>query len=77
MILKRAIQIEYMSNLETLEGFSNALARCSKHRIGAWGILYPLVKLLVLGIARGSQQGALFTLSQLLSMPYRWITRVL
>ena len=37
----------------------------------------PWLRLIVLGIAHGSQQGALFTLRQLLCMPYRWITRVL
>ena len=70
--------MEYTSNLETLEGFSKALAWRSANRIWAWAILYPLVKvMLVLGNPRGSQQGTLSTLSQLLSMPYKWITRVL
>ena len=36
--------MEYTSTLETLEGFSSALARHSKHQIGAWAILYPLAK---------------------------------
>ena len=33
-----------MSTLETLEGLSNALARHSAHHVGAWEILYGLVK---------------------------------
>ena len=36
--------MEYATNLETLEGFSNALARCSINRILAWVTLYPVVK---------------------------------
>ena len=32
-IIKHAIKMEYTSNLETLEGFSNALSRCSVNRI--------------------------------------------
>ena len=32
------------STLETLEGLSNALARHSAHHVGAWEILYNLVK---------------------------------
>ena len=47
---------------------------CSEHQVGAW-VIYPL--LVILRIAHCSQQGALFTLSQLLSMPYRLNTRVL
>ena len=35
------------------------------------------LRLVVLGIAHGGQEGGLFAPSQLLSMPYRWITRVL
>ena len=35
--------MEYTSNLETLEGFSKALAWRSANRIWAWTILYPLV----------------------------------
>ena len=55
--------MEYTSNLETLEGFSKALAWRSANGIWAWAILYPLVKvILVLGNARGSQQGTFFTL---------------
>ena len=33
-----------MSPLETFEGFSIPLVRCSEHWVGAWSILYPLVK---------------------------------
>ena len=36
--------MEYTSTLETLEGFSSALARHWKHQVGAWAILYPLTK---------------------------------
>ena len=36
--------MEYRSTLETLEGFSSALARHCKHQVGAWAILYPLAK---------------------------------
>ena len=32
------------STLETFEGFSNALARYTAHHVGAWEILYDLVK---------------------------------
>ena len=65
------------SAVETLEGFSNVLARVpfTKSEFGQSST--PWLRLVVLRIARGSQQGALFTLSQLLSIPYRWITRVL
>ena len=38
----------------------------SARRVGALAILYPLVKVSSTGIAHGSQQCALFTLSQLL-----------
>ena len=69
--------MHYTSALETLESFWLALSRCSEHRVGAWAIFSPLLRLVVLGITHGSQEGALFTLSQLLSMPYRWMTQVL
>ena len=36
--------MDYTSTLETLEGLSNALARYSAHHVGAWEILYALVK---------------------------------
>ena len=36
--------MDYTSTLEGLEGFWNALTRCSKNRVGSWAILYPLVK---------------------------------
>ena len=35
--------MEFTSNLETLEGLSNALGRHSAHHSGAWEILYTLV----------------------------------
>ena len=69
--------MHYTSTLETLESFWNPLSMCFAHRVGALAILYALVRLLVLGIAYGSQQFTLFTLSQLLRVPYRLIARVL
>ena len=36
--------MEYKSTLEGLEGFRNASAGCSEHRVGIWAILYPFVK---------------------------------
>ena len=36
--------MDYTSTLETLEGLSNALARHLAHHVGAWEILYCLVK---------------------------------
>ena len=36
--------MDYTSTLETLEGLSNALARHSAHNVGAWEIIYTLVK---------------------------------
>ena len=36
--------MEYTSTLQTLEGFSSALARHYKHQVGGWAILYPLAK---------------------------------
>ena len=42
--------MDYRSSLETLEDLSNALARHYAHQVGAWAILYPLVKV------RGSQE---------------------
>ena len=32
------------STLDTLEGFSSAIARHCKHQVGAWAILYLLAK---------------------------------
>ena len=61
--------MDYTSTLETLESFSNPLSMSSAHRVRAWMILHPLVKVSIPGIAHCSQQGALFTLGQLLSMP--------
>ena len=46
-IIKHAIYIDYMSILETLEDFWMTLSLCSKHQVGAWAILYPLVKVVV------------------------------
>ena len=36
--------MEYTSALETLEGFSNALARHCTYQVVVWVILYALVK---------------------------------
>ena len=36
--------MDYTCTLETLEGLSNALARHSAQHVGAWEILYGLVK---------------------------------
>ena len=36
--------MDYKSTLEGLEGFWNASAGCSEYQVGAWTILYPLVK---------------------------------
>ena len=65
------------SALETLEGFSNVLARVqyTKSELEQSSTLW--LTLVNLGIPHGGQQCALLTLSQLLSMPYRWNTRVL
>ena len=36
--------MDYTSTLETLEGFSNALAGHCTHQVWAWATLYPVVK---------------------------------
>ena len=36
--------MDYTSNVETLEGLSNALARHSARHVGVWEILYSLIK---------------------------------
>ena len=43
-IIKHAIKMDYTSALETLENFWMTLSWCSEHQVGAWVILYPLVK---------------------------------
>ena len=63
-INKHAIKMDY----------TNPLSMSSAHWVGGLAILYPLVKVSSVGIAHGSQQCALFNLSQLFSMPYRLIT---
>ena len=57
------------SALQTLEGFSNVIARVpyTKSELGQSST--PWLTLLILGIAHCSEQGALFTVSQLLSIP--------
>ena len=62
--------MEYMSNLLTLEGFSNVFGGVPNNKSELGRSSTPWLKLVVLRITHGSQQGALFTLSQLLSMPY-------
>ena len=69
--------MDYTSTLETLEGFSNALARHCAHQVGDWAILYPLVKVRFPGIAHGCKQRSWFALVCFLSVPYRWNTQVL
>ena len=59
-IIKHTVYMDYTSTLETLESFSMALSRDSEHQVRAWVILYLFVKV---------SSPALFTLSQLLSMP--------
>ena len=57
------------SALQTLQGFSNVIARVpyTKSELGQSST--PWLTLLILGIAHCSEQGALFTVSQLLSIP--------
>ena len=68
--------MDYTSTLKTLKDFWMILSLCSEHQVGVWAILSPMAQVSSPG-PHGSQQGALFTLSQLLIIPYRWITRVL
>ena len=77
-IIMHAIEImDYTSTVETLEDFWMTLSWCFEHQVKAWAILTPWLRLVILGIPHGGQQCALLTLSRLLCMPYRWITRVL
>ena len=69
--------MDYTSTLEILESFWLALSKCSEQQSEHRRSSTASLRLVVLGIAYGSQQGALFTLSQLLSITYRWITRVM
>ena len=43
-IIKHAIEMDYTSTLETLEGLWMTLSWCFAHRVKAWAILYPFVK---------------------------------
>ena len=43
-IIKSAMQIDYTSTLETLEGLPNALARHCACHVGAWEILHAFIK---------------------------------
>ena len=43
-IIKHAIKMDYMSTLENLEDFWMISYLCSEHQVGAWAILYPMVK---------------------------------
>ena len=54
--------------LETLEGFSNVFARVPYTKSELRQSSTPWLMLVILGIAHCSQQGALFTVSQLLSV---------
>ena len=57
------------SALETLEGFSNVLARVpyTKSELGQSST--PWLTLVILGIAHCIKKGTLFNVSQLLSIP--------
>ena len=57
------------SALETLDGFSNVLARVpyTKSELGQSST--PWLTLVILGIAHCNQKGTLFNVSQLLSIP--------
>ena len=39
--------MDYKSTLVTLERFWNVLSRFSQHRLSAWAILYPMVKVTI------------------------------
>ena len=56
------------SALETLEGFSNVLPRVPYTKSALGQSSTPWLTLVILGIAHCSQQGALFTVSELLSI---------
>ena len=56
------------SALETLEGFSNVLVRIPYTKSELVQSSTTWLMLVILGIAHCSQQGALFTVSQLLSI---------
>ena len=68
--------MHYTSTLETLESLliSNT---CVAHTTSElWQSSTPMLRLIVLGFAHSSEQDALFSLSQLLKLPYRLITQV-
>ena len=62
--------MDYMSNLQTLESFSNVLGGVPHNKSELGRSSTPWLRLVVLGISHGSQQGTLFNVSQLLSTPY-------
>ena len=61
--------MHHTNDLETLEGFSNVLTRVPYTKSELWQSSTPWLTLVILGIPHCSQQGALFTVSQLLSIP--------
>ena len=61
-----------MSNLQTLEGFSNVLGGVPDNKSELGRSFMPLLKLVVLGISHSSQQVTLFTVSQLLSILHEY-----
>ena len=66
-----------ISALEIHENFSNVLSRVPYNKSEHGQSSTPWLTLVILGIAHCSQQGALFTVSRLLSIIYKWITLVL
>ena len=56
--------MHYTSALEALEGFSNVLGCVPKNISELGRSSTPWLRLVVLGISHGSQQGTLFTVSQ-------------
>ena len=69
--------MDYTSTLETLESSEWIFPGVQNTELEVGRSSTPWLRLVVLATAAESQQDALFTLSQLLSIPYRWITRVL
>ena len=57
------------SAIETLESFSDVLARVPYTNSELGQSSTPWLTLVILGIAHCSQKGAFFTVSQLLSIP--------
>ena len=71
-IIKHAIKImNYTSTVQTFEGFWISLSCVSNTKSELKRSSTPWLRLVVLGIAHGGQEGALFALSQLFSILYR------